>query len=303
MLRTYSPSQFAARQPLEVADALERGDIVHFTVSPIALPSDADLATLREQLPTQLSVKNVSYHPESDRVHGVKDNATLRDCAYRVLKAHSDTVVRFLQQAIPHLTAGWTVGTSSFRPIEERGRNLTPHASNELVHVDAGAYGATNGARILRFFVNVNPGVDRVWATKGAFPYLFERYGAAAGIAGPHALERGPLDTLRTAALRGLHVLGVREAMVVDSSPYDRLMRRFHNYMKDSPDFQSTRDDFEEIRFAPFSAWMVLTDTTSHASISGQHALVNTFLLPLAACRLADVAPLNILRRGSSAPA
>ena len=303
MLRTYSPSLFAARQPLEVADALERGDIVHFTKSPIALPTEADLATLREQLPNQLSVKNVSYHPESDRVHGVKDNTTLRDCAHRVLKAHSDHVVRFLQQTIAHLTAGWTVGTSSFRPIEERGRNLKPHASNELVHVDAGAYGATNGARILRFFVNVNPSVDRVWATKGAFPYLYERYGAAAGVAGAHALERGPLDTLRTAALRGLHALGVKEAMVVDSSPYDRLMRRFHNYMKDSADFQSTRDDFEEIHFAPGSAWMVFTDTTSHASVSGQHALVNTFLVPLAACRLAEVAPLNILRRGSSTPA
>jgi hypothetical protein len=34
----------------------------------------------------------------------------------------------------------------------------------------------------------------------------------------------------------------------------------------------------------------------SHASYSGQHALVYTGLLPLADCRLPDSAPFNILR-------
>src|SRR5262249_25073159 len=157
---------------------------------------------------------NVSYHPESDRLHGVKDDSALRDRAYRVLKAHSHNVEDFLRATIPALTRGWTVGTSSFRPIQEKGRNLDPHASNELVHVDAGAYGATHGDHILRFFVNVNPSEDRVWATKGAFPYLYDRYGAAAGIAGAQALERGALDQVRTGLLKGLVRLGVKEAMI-----------------------------------------------------------------------------------------
>jgi hypothetical protein len=285
----------------ELSDALERGDIVHFPQCPIALMDAADLATLREQLPRQLHTKNVSYHPESDHVHGIQDSGPLRALAYRVLKAHSEEVVKFLHRVIPDLTAGWTIGTSSFRPIQEQGRNLKPHASNELVHIDAGAYGATNGDRILRFFVNVNPTVDRVWATKGTFPFLFERYGAAAGVAGKHDLNKTVLDRLRGGALRGLVRAGIKEAMVVDSSPYDRLMRRFHNYMKDTPEFQARADDREEIRFAPFSAWMVFTDTTSHASLSGQHALVNTFLIRLAACRLQAVAPINILRAGGVA--
>ena len=44
------------------------------------------------------------------------------------------------------------------------------------MHIDAGAYGATNGARILRFFVNVHPERDRVWGTKGSFEDLMRRY-------------------------------------------------------------------------------------------------------------------------------
>jgi hypothetical protein len=300
MLETYSADRLRAAEPNEISDALERGAIVHFPACPLPLPTAEDLAFLREELPRQLHVKNVSYHPESDKLHGVKDDAALRDRAYRVLKSHSRNVEDFLHAAIPALIRGWTVGTSSFRPIQERGRNLSPHASNELVHVDAGAYGATHGDHILRFFVNVNPTEDRVWATKGAFPYLYERYGAAAGIAGAHSLERGALDGLRTNLLKGLVKLGVKEAMIVDSSPYDRLMRRFHNYMKDTPQFQSGRDDYEEVRFAPGSAWMVFTDMVSHASISGQHALVNTFIVRLEACRLQELAPINILRAGAA---
>jgi hypothetical protein len=299
MLATYTLAQLRSAPPHGISDALERGEIVHFPECPLPLPGADDLAFLRDELPRQLHVKNVSYHPESDRLHGVRDDAALRERAHRVLKTHSRNVEEFLLATIPALAAGWTVGTSSFRPIQERGRNLDAHASNELVHVDAGAYGATHGDHILRFFVNVNPTEDRVWATKGAFPYLYERYGATAGVAGAHALEPGALDHLRSTLLKGLVRLGVKEAMLVDSSPYDRLMRRFHNYMKDTPEFRDGRDDYAEARFPPFSAWMVFTDAVSHASIAGQHALVNTFIVRLAACRQPHLAPFNILRTGA----
>ena len=301
MLRDYSDQDLAHLVPFELGDALERGEIIRFPRSPIQLPSATDLLLLRDELPKQLNTKNVSYHPESDQVHGVPLQGELHDVAYRLLKAHSLAVEAFLKKTIGHLTENWTVGTSSFRPIQEKGRALKPHASNELVHVDAGAYGATNGDRILRFFVNVSTGEDRVWATKGTFSQLYAKHADAAGIAGPHNVERGPLGNLRTRILRGLVAAGVKEALVADSSPYDRLMRRFHNYMKDTPAFQTRDADYHELRFAPGSAWMVFTDSASHASISGQHALVNTFIVRLAQCRLAPVAPLNILRTGRAA--
>ena len=85
-------------------------------------------------------------------------------------------------------------------------------------------------------------------------------------------------------------------APMLDSSPYDRVMRKFHNYMKDTPEFQQITAGHQTFRFQPFSAWMVLTDMVSHASVSGQHALVYTGLLKLEDCRLPELAPFNILR-------
>ena len=267
-----------------------------FPVSPIELPPESDLERLREELPRQLRAKNVSYHPESGRLRGVSGRGGLRDAVLEALTAHGARVRAFLRGCLPDLTEGWTVGTTSFRPIQERGRGLSAHASNELIHFDAGAYGATDGDRILRFFVNVNPEEHRVWCTKGTFPDVFARYGAEAGVAGGGSLERGPVDRFRGSLLRGLAKAGLGEAVLADSSPYDRLMRRFHNYMKDTPSFQERDETWREIRFPPFSAWMVLTDTVSHASVSGQHALVDTFILRLAACRRPELAPINILR-------
>ena len=298
-LLTLSAERIEQARPRELSDALERGLIVFFPQCPIELPESSELRFMRDELPRRIVRKNVSYHPEVDRVSSLKGDPELELRVRRILATHSDRVLAFLRRVVPTLSEGCAVGTSSFRPLQERGRKLAAHASNELVHVDAGAYGATLGDRILRFFVNVSPDEDRVWATKGTFPELYQRYGRAAGIArdgGARRLEQGLLDRARGVLIEGLSRAGVPAARVLNSSPYDRLMRRFHNYMKDTQEFQAAREGHVELRFPPFSAWMVLTDMVSHACISGQHALVNTFLPRLAACRLPELAPINILR-------
>jgi hypothetical protein len=298
MLSTFSKAQLAQAGPYDLSDELERGRVVAFPECPIELPSSEDLSFMREEMPKVLKLKNISYHPESDRIIGIKGEKAVIERTHAILKAHSHRVQDFLAKTLPALAQHWMIGTSSFRPMQERGRELSAHASNELVHIDAGAYGATHGNRILRFFVNVNPTEDRVWISKGAFPELFKRFGARAGVApNGHAnyLEEGLLDRMRTATVRALSAL-VPPARLLDSSPYDRAMRRFHNFMKDTPEFQATPEGHVEFRLKPFWAWMVLTDMVSHAVISGQHAFVDTFVVPLGNCRLKDMAPINILK-------
>jgi hypothetical protein len=277
------------------ADALERGRIVHFPHCPIALPAPEDQDFLRHGLSAYLRGKNVSYYPDADKLTGMEAPASIRERTRRILRDHATRVRELLQREMAAFTQGWTPGTSSFRPVEERGRGLSPHASNELIHVDAGAYGATHGDRILRFFVNLNPTRARVWISKGTFDELLRRHGPEAGI------ERGPLAaTLPERALGGLLHAASRAfpmARVIDTSPYDRRMRRFHNWMKDTASFQ--QPPWEKFSFAPYSAWMVLTDGVSHACIEGQHALVDTFLIPLRNCRMP--APYHLLA-GTGAP-
>src|SRR2546427_2272027 len=130
------------------AEALERGRIVHFPRCPLSLPSLDDQDFLREGLAPYLRRKNVSYYPDAEKLAGLRAPASVLDRARRVLRDHCGRVRDFLQGGMPGFTRGWSPGTSSFRPMEEEGRGLSPHASNELIHVDAGAYGATHGDRI-----------------------------------------------------------------------------------------------------------------------------------------------------------
>jgi len=202
------------------ADALERGRIVHFPQCPLALPEPDDQEFLRAGLATYLRRKNVSYYPGADRLTGLKAPAL------RQRPGQPDPERAFRPRA--RLPAPWHAGahsgldpgTSSFRPLEERGRGLSAHASNELIHVDAGAYGATHGDRILRFFVNLNPFAERVWISKGSFEELLRRHGEEAGV------RKGELAPgLPERAWSGLLQVTSRAfpmARVIDTSPYDR---------------------------------------------------------------------------------
>ena len=236
---------------------------------------------MREGLAAWLRKKNVSYYPDAGKLTGMQAPAGVAARAQRILREHSQGVRDFLEREMPRFARGSRHGTSSFRPMEEQGRALSPHASNELIHIDAGAYGATHGDRILRFFVNLNPSRDRVWLSKGSFEELWRKHGAEARVASG-GLSAALPERAFSGALRALG-RAFPLARVIDTSPYDRRMRRFHNWMKDTPSFQ--REPWERFSFAPYSAWMVLTDGVSHACIRGQHALVDTFLVPLRNCR------------------
>ena len=282
----------------KVETKLEQGHVVYFPTCPFPVPGDADQEFLRQNLAQHLVRKNVSYHPEADAVRGLKTDSDTAKRVTGILRSHGELVSNFLRSVAPELTRDWRVATCSFRPVEERGRKLSAHASNELLHVDAGAYGATHGDRILRFFVNLNPTEDRVWISKGPFSKLFPIYGRAAGFPAEglgRKIDEGRLGKLFSNSLRRLSTVIPGLDHLFDTSPYDRAMRQFHNYMKDTAEFQQT-PDIERFVFKPFSAWLVFTDAVSHACLSGRYALVSTFIVPMRNCRLKSSVPFHILR-------
>lgn len=299
MLETFDKERLATAGPRDLSDVLERGGIVYLPQCPVPLPDEADLDIMRGQLPGAITRKNVSYHPEADSVRGLDRKSPLYPATYRALTSLRTAIADWTRRSMPDLLRDADIGTCSFRPMEEAGRAIDARKASELIHVDAGAYGATNGNRILRFLVNVNPDRDRVWASKGSFEAVFGRYAAQAGFTGPGGrvgrLDRNALDELLSALLRGVGIL-VPLAKVLDTSPYDRAMKRFHDFLKESAEFQNDMEHHVEMRFAPYSAWMVFADGVSHGCVSGQHCFIWTALTPLANAHFPGLAPLNILK-------
>src|SRR5437762_631724 len=106
----------------DCSDALEQGRIVQFKECPVALPGPADQDFLRGGLAPFLRRKNVSYYPEADRVSGLRAQAEVAERARAILRRHSAAVRDFLQRSMPEFTAGWRIGTSSYRPDRKSTR-------------------------------------------------------------------------------------------------------------------------------------------------------------------------------------
>jgi hypothetical protein len=276
-------------------EALEAGQILFFPRTPFALP-EADRAFLLGQRQVGAGYhKNIAYRPEADRVTGFVrqrpgDEATLR----RVLRDYSRQAIDFTARLLPGYARAWRVDYASFRPQEEAGRPLALRARNDLVHVDAFPTRPSRGDRILRVFTNINPGAPRVWQTAETFEELAERFAVASGLL-ERARRAGAWQGLR----RRLAAVGLP---VTARSPYDEFMLRFHHFLKENRAYQEREARKTTHVFPPASTWLVFTDTVSHAVLSGQYALEQTFIVARASLVLPDRAPIAVLERLAGAP-
>jgi len=269
-----------------LARELESGNILFFPRMPFPLGVD-DREFLLAQKQTDAGYhKNIAYRPAEDRLTGTgkmppRDAARLKT----ILKSYSDWAAEFVDDRIPEYKDKWVRDFASYRPIEEKGRKARLTARNDLAHVDAFPTRPTYGDRILRVFININPSKNRVWVTSETFEGLAERFARDVGI--PRA-SGGKQVFGRMAK-----ALGIRQW---SRSPYDAFMLRFHDFLKENSEFQ--RDCIkQQWEFPPGSCWICYTDMVSHAVLSGQFALEQTFLISRQAMALPEKLPIRILER------
>jgi hypothetical protein len=270
----------------EVCRDLERGHIVFLPRSPIEIPHEDRERLLGRKQSSSAYHKNIAYRPLEDRVTGLDRSEEQEAEKLRAILAdYSRRSVEFLRTFLAPYAGKWNLEFASFRPIEEKGRAARLHARNDLLHFDSFPTRPTNGARILRFFTNINPAQNRVWLTSQTFeafgPLMVKAGGLTSSLHNP--LTQGMQSLARALHLRGMN-----------RSPYDDLMHRCHNAMKEDSNFQENTPK-NRWEFPPNSSWMVFTDCVSHAVLSGQYALEQTLLVPPAALVEPQRSPLRIL--------
>ncbi len=277
---------------------LEEGGILYFPETPVAIPAeDLEFLLSRQQSGSKLH-KNIAYKPDRGRLSGFDRGASGAQEAGRlhaIMDRYSAGVAQFLEVFLAPYGGRWRLDFASYRPIEEKGRDLPLRRRNDLLHTDAFPTRPTHGARILRFFNNINPAGTRDWAVGEPFARVVGAF-APGKLAVPRAA--GPLGRAgrRMACVTGLGALVPRWKR----TPYDEFMMQLHNAMKEDADFQS-RCAKEFVQFAPRSSWMVYTETTPHAVLGGQYALEQTFLVDPAAMVTPGSAPVAVLERMAGA--
>jgi len=271
-----------------LATRLERGEILYYPNCPFPLPEGDDRDFLFEQELGGRVHKNISYDPCTAKVGGYRRRSSAQVERLRsLLRAFADSATSWLSANLPRYAASWQLDRVSYRPAEEATRQLRQSARNDLLHVDAFPTRPTNGARILRVFANINRTEPRIWLTSYPFAELLTRYGKEVGL--PKGDEVSWGQRLRDTVV-GLFRPGRKRR-----SGYDAFMLRFHHFLKANKEFQA--DSPKRWEFPPGSAWVVITDTASHAVLSGRYALEHSYFVAPEAQALPDESPAALLRQ------
>ena len=225
------------------------------------------------------SAKNISWDAARGvRGYGKAGDAPLLAALMQRYARHTRSLLASLLPAYaPHLQQG----KSSFRPVEIAGRLTSWRHDDTLLHVDSFPASPTQGRRILRVFSNIHPqDRPRVWALGAPFEQVAQHFLPA---------TRRPRPVL-AALQQWLHLTKSRR------TPYDHYMLQLHDAMKADLAYQAQVARHTHA-FAPGQSWIVFSDAVSHAALSGQHALEQTWLLPVHAMAVPVKSPLAILER------
>lgn len=273
---------------------LERGEIVTFEPCPFALPTGDDLAFLMQQRIKGTTHKNISYNPENGALSGqLIESSAQTERLRTLLECFSQTATGWLATLLPRYAAAWQPDRASLRPEEEATRKLRLTARNDLLHFDAFPSRPTQGQRILRLYVNINPTDERVWMTAETFAKILERYGNDVGLPAP-----GTQSWIHRV---GQGLLGLFQPTSRERTEYDEFMLRLHHFLKTNDEFQE-RSPRRLWHFKPGTAWLLFSDTISHAELRGQHALEHSYFVSPHTLALPDESPAAILERLAGVP-
>jgi hypothetical protein len=226
-------------------------------------------------------VKNISFEPHSGVLRCAKCSSEKYQALKNMLQRFSDNAEQFIRKLFPSYTPALQLGRTSFRPVEISGRISSYRKDDTRLHVDAFPSSPNQGRRILRVFANINPyGQARHWRIGESFLNVAKKFL-------PQTSKQWP----GTASL--LKYLKITKSM---RTAYDHIMLQIHDRMKADLNYQKAVSQ-ENIYFPSNTSWIVQTDEISHAAMSGQHLLEQTFYLPVNAMFNPERSPLRILEK------
>ncbi len=260
---------------------LEQGKVIYFPQLAFTLLDNEKKLLSAEY--SQANIKNISFNPLTGKVKGLKqENHSAHVAFEQLLNRYYQVTHQFIKTLLPTYTDSLQIGRTSYRPVEIQGRKAPSYRKDDTrLHVDAFPANPNQGKRILRIFSNINPvGKARHWRIGTPFENVAAEF--LPQVSHPSYLSRYFLKLLKITKS--------------ERTAYDSIMLNIHNRMKKSMDYQKSVA-YAEIDFPADSTWIVYTDSVSHAALSGQYALEQTFYLPVTAMSNENLSPLRILEK------
>ncbi len=226
-------------------------------------------------------VKNISYDSNTDQAKGIVGTEMEKEAIKQMIVRFSVQARALVDAVLPHYQGAIKVARTSFRPVQVSQRKQSYRKDDRRLHVDAFPANPNQGRRILRVFSNINPQQEpRIWRVGEPFEQVARRF-----------LPQIPRQIPGSAWL--LHLLKLTKSR---RTQYDHIMLQLHDRMKKDSRYQQQATQVE-FHFPAQTSWIVQTDQVSHAALSGQHLLEQTFYLPVEAMLDSQRSPLKVLER------
>jgi hypothetical protein len=258
--------------------ALEAGKVLYFPRLAFAVDkAEEKFFTPDIRAP---KTRNISLDANG-HLKGVQGDADAQAALAAMISRFRAQAQMLIDTLLPRYTGALRLAPTSYRPSQVETRTQSWRADDRRLHVDAFPSRPNYGERILRVFTNVNPeGAPRVWRVGEPFETVARRF-----------LPRAkPYSAWQAKLLNALHVTKSLR------SEYDHLMLQLHDGMKSDLEYQRNAEQVT-MPFPAGSVWVCFSDQTSHAVMSGQYMMEQTFHLPVAQQYDPDASPLAILTR------
>jgi hypothetical protein len=265
--------------PAAALSALERGQILHFPHLAFELkPNEAAILDPRFADPRH---RNISLSANGNELVGVTGDDTTAKNIAELLRRFQHCARHLVEGLAPRYQDDLRAAPTSLRLQDVTTRKRSWRADDSRLHVDAFPSRPTLGDRVIRVFSNINQhGAERVWRVGEPFENVARHFLPSMSIQAPGKAWLWNL----------LCVTKSRR------SDYDHLMLELHDAMKADVHYQQ-RCVQEVAIFAPSSTWICFSDQVSHAAMSGQTLLEQTFFLTPEAMAQPAYAPLRVLER------
>ncbi len=256
--------------------SLESGKVIYFPTYFFALKTE-EQSLLSEKI-LDPKHKNISYDSRRQHLSGLASSCSLQlPMMQQFMHRFAEFSKQLIDTMLPQYSAAMQWGRTSYRPAEIKGRKTSKRKDDTRLHVDSFSATPVNGLRIFRIFCNINPnGEPRVWHVGEPFSQVIATFA----------------QHIPTHSKARAKILKLVKATKTLRSPYDHYMLHLHDSMKLDDNYQQKLTK-HRIDFPPNSTWLVFTDHVSHAAISGQFLLEQTFYLPVTAMENPALSPLR----------
>ena len=259
--------------------AVERGKVLYFPH--LAFAIEGGERALLDPKVADPERKNISLAPNGGALHGVLGDNVAQSAVRALIGRYQANARSLVDGLFPEYRGKLRVAPTSLRLHKVETRETSWRKDDSRLHIDAFPSRPNYGERILRVFTNVNPaGAPRVWRVGEPFEAVAQRFL-------PHIKPQVPGSAWL------MNLLHITKS---PRSEYDHLMLRLHDAMKADLAYQKDAPQ-QEMPFPPGCVWVCFSDQTSHAVMSGQFMLEQTFFLPVEAMVQPECAPLGILQR------